>query len=194
VAKKITKAYLIEKSKAENDGKTICYICENEFKPEQLIKEHKDNNRKNNKEENLGLACRECNYKKNPPKFYKLKGESFDSMCERVRVSMQQLPKAQSAEMDRNQTAKPLFDKWFYSEMLLYQEMEVEDIKYSGSKIAGVVPSTVLNNYLKPHCSRIGEFEMFEVDKVKKVKWKRGERDKYIKQLYSDEIKKYVKD
>jgi len=60
---------LIRINKARNNGNLCCYLCGkplDETIRMSYVKEHKDNNRKNNNINNLDIACRKCNKLKNP--------------------------------------------------------------------------------------------------------------------------------
>jgi hypothetical protein len=193
----LTRAELLERNKKRNGGKPRCWICKELIdgtKPGTWVKEHKDNNPKNNKSDNLDIAHRRCNYHKNPPKFYNLKGKSFNSEgeWERVREKL----KAQSAEFEKGSESKPKFIKWLYKEMLIHGSLYVEDIRYSGSKVCGAGPDTVYERYLKPECSRVSVL-MFDTrthndgKEARIVVWRKGGRERFIKSKYGKLFRKY---
>lgn len=199
----MTRAELFERNKKRNGGKARCWICKeliDESKPKTWVKEHKDNNPKNNNPDNLDIAHRKCNYEKNPPNFYSLKGDSLDSVCVRGWVRVRQ--KAQFAEMAVSQARKGKFYKWFYSEMLKRSRIKKEEVINSGAFISALSPDTIKNRYLKPLCSAVAFCEVItetELDEegnefhIDYVHWRKGGREKFLKHRHKELFKKYSK-
>lgn len=132
------------------DGKVTCAICEKLFKEEQLVIDHIDNDPLNWAPINLQLACRKCNYEKNPPKFYNLKGKSIDNLSggEReggrdvVNEFINKNLRVDSFTIWKNRVSEPAFQKWLKQEMTKKLRMRWKDVINSGAYIAECSPKT----------------------------------------------------
>jgi len=189
---------LIELNKSRNNGVLTCYLCQkslDETKRMSYVIEHKDNNRKNNDLQNLDIACRQCNYSKNPPMLYKLKGKTLN--CEREWERVREKLKVETLAMEKNRVGKPAFEKWLYSEMLKHNKLGLQDVIDSGSFISGVGPDTVSKRWLMPMVSRVA-FLKLETETVmlgdkehrlEFILWR--DREGFMKFRYKQLFKKY---
>lgn len=175
---KIIKQKLIERCD-EKYGKIVCEICKQEYPIEKLVLEHIDNNSFNCNLTNLQLACKKCNYEKNPPKFYNLKGKSLDILRvgESCKISKFELsgfePEPQSAEMKKNRIAEPKFRNWVENKMRKPPMMiKSEDVMYGGAEFCEVSIQTT-ERYLKKMCSIEGKYKIIkDIEGNKYLAWK----------------------
>lgn len=173
---KIIKTFLLKKYGNK------CYICDNDFPPNQLVIDHVDNDHTNWAEVNLRLACQKHNIRKNPP--YSKK-KYIDNSC--VSVCVEQEPQPKSLELAINIKAEPKFREWIKNEMKKYLRMDLEDVIDSGAEYAEVSVDTVRSRYLKKLTSRLGPFNVIEEQGIKVLEWKKNHFP------LKDKIKKYVK-
>lgn len=189
---------LIELNKSRNNGELRCYLCSkplDQAKRMTFVIEHKDNNRKNNYLSNLDIACRKCNYSKNPPMLYILKGKSLN--CEREMERVSEKLKVETLAMEKNRIGKPAFEKWLYSEMLKHNKLGLQDVIDSGSFISGVGPDTVSKRWLMPMVSRVAFLKLEKEtvllgDKEHQLEfilWR--DREGFMKYKYSALFNKY---
>ncbi len=174
---KIIRAFLLKR-----DG-NICKICGNEVPESELIVEHLDNNHQNWDDSNLRLACQSCNIKKDPPHGQK---KDIDNLC--VRVSAEDEPKPQTAEMARNMRSEPLFRSWIEKEMKKKLRMEINDVIDSGAEYAGVCVDTIRSRYLRRLTSRLGPYNIVMETGFKWLVWK----DEFFP--FKEQVKKWTKE
>lgn len=175
---KLIKSFLVNKTKEESsDGKVRCAGCNDEFIESQLIVDHKDNDNLNNDESNLQLLCRKCNYEKNPPKLFKLKGKSLDNLREREREGereninafIDKNLKIDSFSVWKNLKSEPAFTKWLDKEMKKKLRMKWKEVVNSGAFIAECSPKTT-EVYLNKLASPEGPYKDY-TDPDTKEKW-----------------------
>ena len=156
---------------AIRDGEK-CNICSRTPKLHgtKLIVEHKDNNAKNNHPSNMQLACRRCNYMKNPRKKER---KPLDNECVGVGMSVEPENKT---EIQINQEKKPLFRQ--YCEQRLRKQPQgvpkQDLINSSAYKIDVSVRTT--ERYLRPLTSSEGPYELFKQDDVTLVRKKKNRK------------------
>lgn len=84
-----------------------CKKCGVKSTEKQLVLDHKNNDNRDNRLENLQLCCKSCNYKKNPRK------EPVDNMC----VSVCEEARPMTPEMTENRRMEPLFRNWLFEKV-----------------------------------------------------------------------------
>ena len=126
---------------AKRDGE-YCQGCHALPSEKQLIVDHKDNNPKNNKYENLQLLCRACNYVKNP------RGRPLD-LCERKGGIEDQ------SELEVSRQKEPAFRKLINQQLNEQRQIPEKELIDSACEVVGISPVTG-KRYLDKMCSSMG--------------------------------------
>lgn len=126
---------------AKRDGE-YCRGCSALPSEKQLVLDHVDNNPKNNKEENLQILCRRCNYLKNP------RGRPLD-LCEREEQTEDQ------SELEISRQKEPAFRKFVHQQLNEQQRIPEKDLINSTCEVIGISPVTG-KRYLDKMCSSSG--------------------------------------
>ena len=115
---------------AERDGE-VCNICKTPASKKQLIVDHKNNNKRDNRLENLQLLCRKCNYLKNPRK------KPVDFVC--VSVCEERAP---PPEMQANRRMEPLFRQWLFKKWMVNKSIRKDEAITAGAEHIGASTET----------------------------------------------------
>lgn len=128
---------------AKRDGE-YCRGCSALVSERQLIVDHIDNNNKNNKEENLQLLCRACNYLKNP------RGP-LDLCVREVQTEDQ-------SELEMNRLKEPAFRKFIFQRLFEQTRIPEKDLVNSACEVVEISPVTG-KRYLDKMCSSTGTLQ-----------------------------------
>jgi hypothetical protein len=125
---------------AKRDGE-YCRGCHALPSERKLIVDHVDNNYKNNKDENLQLLCRACNYLKNPRRPLDL--------CERGGEIEDQ------SELGVSKLKQPAFRKYVFQLLNEQPKIPEKDLINSACEVVDISPVTG-KRYLDKMCSSEG--------------------------------------
>jgi hypothetical protein len=126
---------------SNRDGE-FCRGCQALPWEKSLILEHRNNNPKDNRPENLQIMCRACNYVKNP------RGGPLDqseNVSEYVNKS----------ELEVSRTKEPLFRRFVCQRLNEERQVTQNDIINSGAEHVEISPVTA-KRYLDKMCSVTG--------------------------------------
>lgn len=127
----------------ERDGE-FCKFCGRSPPEVKLVIDHKDNDNSNNFLGNLQLACRSCNYKKNPRRPLDMCERKSDSRFDSISI---------------NQAKKPKFREYVYGELEGTGRAFWEDLVNAGAEYVGVSIETA-KRYMIKMVSKVGKLEM----------------------------------
>jgi hypothetical protein len=125
---------------AKRDGE-FCKGCCALQSERQLIVDHIDNNSKNNKDGNLQLLCRTCNYIKNP------RGPL--DLCER------EVQTEGQSELEVSKLKQPAFRKYVFQQLREHHKIPEKDLINSACEVVDISPVTG-KRYLDRMCSSEG--------------------------------------
>lgn len=128
---------------SQRDG-TFCKCCGALPSERQLILDHKNNNPKDNRPENLQFLCRPCNYLKNP-------------RPQNSYVSENEAPDIET-EIEINRVCEPQFKRYACQRRNEEGPVEEKDLMNAGAEAVGVSPVTT-KRYLDKMCSSHGIFQ-----------------------------------
>lgn len=123
-----------------------CRNCKVPATEKQLVIDHKNNNSKDNRLENLQLLCRKCNYLKNPRK------KPFDFVCVSVCDERDAPP-----ELKENRRMEPLFRQWLLKKMMENHPIRFDEAKNAGAEYVGCSSETT-RKYLRTMTSSEGNY------------------------------------
>lgn len=180
---------LIETNKARNNGALKCYICSavlDESNRKSYVKEHKDNNRKNNHPANLDIACRPCNKKKDPgliAKMHKVKGLTLKLIYKQGQKEiLHDKLRIDSMAMAKNVHGEPIFREFAVKILFQKDELLLSDLVKAGSELAGVQEERGYK-YAGKMTSLVGDLETFEKDKETWVRLKPSVKNGFVNEF-----------
>lgn len=147
------------------DGE-YCNICGRVGSTKSLIIDHIDNDKRNNKLENLQLLCRRCNYMKNPRGKSKPLNAHSDIQAP--------LP---SVEIALSKKYKATFYPWLYRLISECGRVARRDILDAGAEVTGAGQQAI-DRYLRACSSFEGMYEEIEIDGVIYIQFRKGHNPK----------------
>ena len=127
----------------DRDGE-CCKFCGRSPPEVKLVIDHKDNDNQNNNLSNVQLACRSCNYKKNPRRPL--------AMC----VNKENNSRFDSISI--NQEKEPKFREYVYGEVQKTGSALWDDLVDAGAEFVGVSIETA-KRYMRKMISKTGKLE-----------------------------------
>lgn len=144
---------------ARRDG-NFCRGCQKLPTEGPLILDHRDNNSKNNKNENLQILCRGCNYIKNP------RGPVDQ------RESESEYDYENKSELEVNRIKEPSFKAYVHQRIGEEVQVLQSDILNSGAEHVGISPITA-KRYLDKMCSAAGTLQRKRVVETIVIEFKK---------------------
>lgn len=141
----------------QRDGE-LCCLCGALSSLKQLVIDHKNNNNKDNRLENLQLSCRRCNYLKNPRRPLDL--------CVSEGVALEQ------TELAVSRLKEPMFKKYVNHRVSEEVEVPETDLINAGAEDISASPVTT-KRYLNKMCSSRGIFERVRIGGTIIVRYKK---------------------
>lgn len=156
-----------------------CWYCKKPLSIFNYIYEHLNNNRKDNRFENLVLACSSCNNKKPHDPEMKQRGleklsqnETSNYLCER-KISEANLTQEVSNEIDINVSNYEIVEQYISERVktdgyILYKNA-LHSCTYLCKEKTGHGSQPCVRNYISALSSEIGPFEIVRDDNKKKI-------------------------
>jgi len=203
--KKTSKQEVIRVNKERNNGVLTCYLCSepcDESKPQSFVIEHKNNNSKDESPENLDIAHRGCNRKKDPPRIQnhvKNKGLTLSSYIGIYRRKLNEQLLVGTVAMDKNVAGMPVALRYAFKRLKkagMEGSAEVEDLVECMCLKANVRTDTMLK-WLKTWLCSEGYFVLCSDEKFIKFNSKtarkvfKKEIESMPENVFKHQIKKF---
>ena len=141
---------------AERDGE-YCRGCTALPHEKSLVLDHRNNNPKDNKPENLQILCRRCNYTKNPrgPLDLRESESKFEA----------------KSELEISRAKEPLFKEYAHQRVDEDKQVPQDDLINSGAELVEISPITA-KRYLDKMCSSTGTLRKKRVGNTTVIEFK----------------------
>jgi hypothetical protein len=169
----------------QRDGGLQCYYCKIKLHLNEVIFEHLNNNRLDNREENLVISCQSCNVKKKhnadlqiTAKEKLILNENGNYLSERITTISES--NTHSTEIDINITNFEITEKYLTEIIqtdgnVLYADV-LNSCVYLCKKKTGHGSQQSIRNYIATLTSSVGPFMMSHDDNQKKIIVKRSDK------------------
>lgn len=163
----------------ERDGGWNCYYCKQSLTFQSTRLEHLNNNRNDNRLENLVLACQSCNIKKISDCDYRIMAtnklqKNEDEFFLRARISVSgNISKEASTEIEINTSNFEITERYLSESIAANGSVEYSDALnscvYLCKKTTGHGSQQSVRNYFATLTSSVGLFEIIRDDAKRKV-------------------------
>ena len=167
----------------ERDGGFICFYCGLFLQFGSFVFEHLNNNRNDNRMENIVLACQSCNNAKPYDQIMQVKAleklkQNEGSNYVREKISIVDSNKEVSAEIEINVTNSEITEQYITESVKANGSIEYTDALHSSVFLCksktGHGSQQSVRNYIASLTSVVGPFQIIRDDDKKKVIVKRG--------------------
>lgn len=160
----------------KRDNGFVCFYCEKQLKLDSYIQEHLNDNRKDNREENIVLACQSCNNKKRYDDSLKniaidklIQNEKTNSLSVRENVDVRE----NSPEIDINSTNYEIAERFLNERLDVQDHIPFKDtldsIVFLCKEQTGHGSQPAVRRYLDTLTSSVAPFEKSQINRKKVI-------------------------